>query len=359
MLATELVRLGRTSVTVTRLGLGTAAIGAFTVDRDNEAAEIVRCAAAAGIRYIDTAPSYGLGRSETRVGLVLPELDRSQVTLSTKVGRTFQPLGLGAKVRSVLREVRHEPRRAPNILRRGGSGLMRRATGQHPDGAISNGWLGVTEDQSFDGVMRSVEASLQRLRTDRIDMLFIHEPEAPMRSVMDGAYRAVDRLRGEGQVSAIGLGSNDASQLEAYAREGDFDCMLLGYRYSLMDQSAAVSLLPYLRERGIPVIMGGPFGSGILADPRPGATYAYREASRSQVDRAVALRAIASRHGVSVKAAALQFPFSDDTVVSVLTGPSSVAELQENLHLMEQPIPESMWEEYRHERLISPGVVSP
>lgn len=357
MLATEIVQLGRSRVTVTRLGLGTAALGAFAADRDAEAAAIIRRATTAGIRHVDTAPSYGLGRAESRVGQVLPELDRDQITISTKVGRSFEPLGLLAKVGSVLKEVKQEPRRGATVLKRGGAGLVRRAVGRTPEGGIGSGWRGVVEDVTYDGAMRSVEASLERLRTDRIDVLFIHEPSEPLGTVMDGAYLALDRLRHEGQVMAIGVGSNDSAQLEAYARAGDFDCLLLGYQYSLMDQAAGASLLPFASERGIPVILGGPFNSGILADPQPGATYAYRPASAAQVGRAVALRDVASRHHVSIKAAALQFPFRHSAVISVLTGASSVAELDENMTLMEQTIPDALWEEYRHERLL--GDVQP
>lgn len=348
------VRLGRTAVEVTRLGLGTAAIGALPAGRDPQAIAVVRHAAAAGIRYIDTAPAYGLGRAESSVGLALPGLDRERLTISTKVGRSFESVGLVMKVGSMLREVARDPWRGASVVGRSGSSAVRRVLGRHPNPGTRSGWSSV-EDLTFDGTMRSVETSLSRLQTDHVEILFIHEPVGPVGPVMDGAYRALDRLRHEQRVSAIGVGSNDPAQLEAFARAGDFDCLLVGYRYSLMDQSAGASLLPFALAAGIPVIMGGPFNSGVLADPRPGATYDHRPASAERVRRALALRDIAKRHETPVKAAALQFPFRHPAVVSVLAGASSVAEVDESLDLMARPVPDALWEEYRLDGLIGEG----
>lgn len=353
----EVVRLGRTAVEVTRLGLGTAAVGELPAGRDAQAIAVVRRALAAGIRYIDTAPAYGLARAESRIGRVLPDLDRACLTISTKVGRSFASVGLVAKVGSVVHEVARDPRRGASVVWRSGSSAVRRALGRHPYPGPRSGWASV-EDRTFDGTMRSVEASLARLQTDHVEIIFIHEPVGPVAPVMDGAYRALERLRQEQRVSAIGVGSNDPAQLEAFARAGDFDCLLVGYRYSLMDQSAGTSLLPFAQTAGIPVIMGGPFHSGVLADPRRGATYDHRSVSAAEVRRAMALRDIARRHDTPVKAAALQFPFHHPAVVSVLAGASTVAEVDECLDLMTRPIPGALWEECRVEGLIGEPTAS-
>ena len=214
-------------------------------------------------------------------------------------------------------------------------------------------WPAAVRDFSFDGTLRSVDASLRRLATNRVDILLIHEPIGPIGPVLNGAYRALERLRSEGTVSAIGVGSTDVAQLEAYARAADLDCLLLGYRYTLMDQTAERSLLPYAHARGISVVVGGPFNSGILAAPGPRATYDNRPATAAEVRHARSLEAIAAGHGLSLKAAALQFPFTHPAVASVLVGVQTVAELEENLDLMRAGVADALWEEYRQEGLLA------
>lgn len=353
MLPSDVVRLGRTPVVVSRLGLGTAPFGALPIDRDDEAHAIVRRAAGAGIRFMDTAPIYGLGRAESRIGAVMPELDRAQLTISTKVGLSPQAVGFTTKVTGILREAARHPKTGIGDVASSVAGFAMRAAGRHPEGGLRRQWPAAMRDFSFDGTLRSVDTSLRRLGTDSLDILLIHNPIGPIGPVLNGAYRALERLRNEGTVLAIGVGSNDAARLEAYARAADFDCLLLGYRYTLMDQTAERSLLPYAHARGIPVVVGGPFNSGILADPGRGARYDNRAATAAELRRARSLEAIAGRHGLSLKAAALQFPFTHPVVASVLVGVQTVAELDENVDLMRGGVPDALWEEYRHEGLLA------
>jgi D-threo-aldose 1-dehydrogenase len=200
-------------------------------------------------------------------------------------------------------------------------------------------------DFSYDGVMRSVEESLTRLGMDRIDVLLIHDPDNYFDQAMTGAYRALDRLRSEGTITAVGAGMNQAEMLTRFAREADFDVFLLAGRYTLLDQSGARELLPLCLERGIAVVAGGVFNSGILADPRPGAHYNYRVAPPELIERAHQIAAICERHGVELKAAAIQFPLRHPAVTSVLTGCRSVSELNENLSIFQSPIPDELWAE--------------
>ncbi len=306
------VPLGRTKLEVTRLGLGTAPLGGlFEAVADDEAHRVVETAWQAGMRFFDTAPLYGHGLAEQRLGAVLGSKPRDEFVLATKVGR-----------------------------------LLR--AGAPPD--PSQSYHGVPAvnpvfDFSYDGVMRSVEESLARLGMDRIDILHIHDPDDHYEEAISGAYRALDRLRAGGSIAAVGAGMNQAEMLTRFAREADFDCFLLAGRYTLLDRIALKELLPVCVERGIAIIAGGVFNSGILADPKPGTTYNYSVAPPQLVDRAARLNAICRRHGVDLKAAAIQFPLRHPAVALVLTGCRSVAEVEENVRMFETPIPEVLWDE--------------
>jgi D-threo-aldose 1-dehydrogenase len=201
--------------------------------------------------------------------------------------------------------------------------------------------------------MRSVESSLRRLDVARIDILYIHEPTGPIGPVMDGAYRALERLRADGAVTAIGVGDNDPTRLAEFVREGDFDCMLLGRGYTLLDTSAASVLFPIATERGVAIIVGGPFASGILADPRPGSTMDYRPATNAELDRARSIADVAAHHGSSLKAAALQFAVRHPAVASVLVGARSAREVEEDATLFSQATPASMWRELADRGLVA------
>ncbi|HKB17623.1 MAG TPA: aldo/keto reductase [Candidatus Dormibacteraeota bacterium] len=297
---------------MTRLGLGTAPLGGlFEAVTDEEAHRVIEAAWQAGIRFFDTAPLYGFGLSEARLGAVLGTKPRGEFVLSTKVGR---------------------------LLRAGAPAEPGQAWKGTPP-------LNPAFDFSYDAVMRSVEESLSRLGMDHVDMLLIHDPDQHYDQALTGAYRALDRLRTEGTVKAVGAGMNQWEMLSRFAREADFDCFLLAGRYTLLDRSGARELLPLCLERGIAVVAGGVFNSGILADPGPNATYNYQPAPPELVDRAQRIRTMCERHAVDIKAAALQFPLRHPAIASVLTGPRSVGELEENVHLFQTSIPDDLWAE--------------
>ena len=278
---------------------------------DDEAHRVVEAAWQAGIRFFDTAPLYGHGLAEQRLGAVLRAKPREEFVLATKVGRLLRA------------DAPPEP-------------------GQAYKGVPP---VNPTYDFSYDGVMRSVEESLARLGLDRVDVLHIHDPDEHFEEALAGAYRALDRLRAEGTIRAVGAGMNQAEMLVRFAREADFDCFLLAGRYTLLDRTGAAELLPLCVEKSIAIIAGGVFNSGILANPRPGTTFNYQQAPPQLVDRALRMQEICARHGVELKAAAIQFPLRHPAVASVLTGCRSVREVEENVRMFQAPIPSSLWDE--------------
>ncbi len=278
---------------------------------DDEAHRVVEAAWQAGIRFFDTAPLYGHGLAEQRLGAVLRAKPREEFVLATKVGRLLRA------------DAPPEP-------------------GQAYKGVPP---VNPTYDFSYDGVMRSVEESLARLGLDRVDVLHIHDPDEHFEEALAGAYRALDRLRAEGTIRAVGAGMNQAEMLVRFAREADFDCFLLAGRYTLLDRTGAAELLPLCVEKSIAIIAGGVFNSGILANPRPGTTFNYQQAPPELVDRALRMEEICARHGVELKAAAIQFPLRHPAVASVLTGCRSVREVEENVRMFQAPIPSSLWDE--------------
>jgi len=207
-------------------------------------------------------------------------------------------------------------------------------------------------DFSYDGVMRSVEESIDRLSIDKIDVLHIHDPDEHFEEALTGAYAALDRLRAEGTIQAVGAGMNQAEMLARFARQANFDCFLLAGRYTLLDQVGLKQLLPLCAERGIAIIAGGVFNSGILADPRPGAHYNYQAAPEALVKRAARIKAVCDRHGISQKAVAIQFPLGHPAVHTVLTGCRAVEELNENVEAFQAPIPDEVWRELKSEGLL-------
>lgn len=310
---TRVVKSGRIGDHLPRVGFGAASLGyLYTPVSDYDAYAAIEAMWAAGIRLYDTAALYGGGLSEERLGKVLSRHPRTKYILCTKVGRS-RPFG--------------QPR--------------------YPDGS------GDVWDFSYDYALRSVALSLERLQTDRLDVVHIHDPDNFLDEAMQGTYRALARLREEGVVGAIGAGSNSEVALAALARRGEFQCFLLANSYTLLEQPALRELLPLCLEKGIAVIAGGVFNSGILATgPGQGATYQYQEASPEIDARARMLYEVCGRHGVSVKAAALQFPLGHPTVKTVLLGGKSIAHLEENIRLMEEPIPEAVWIDLKAQGLI-------
>ena len=335
----ETAEIGSTGLRVTRLGFGGAPLGGLVhpVD-DGEAVRTVRRAIELGVSYVDTAPLYGSGRSERLVGEALSALSGDDFVLSTKVGRLLEPV---------------EDSSAPD-----------RSSDLPPMEPVF--------DYSRDGVLRSVEDSLERTGLDRVDVLYVHDPdegrsvddlyEGPghYRQVIDEALPALVELRSQGVIKAVGVGMNGWQMLAQFARDGDFDCFLLAGRYTLLDQSALPTLLPLCESRNISIVIGGPYNSGILAsDLSPGATYFYKEAPPEVLERASHIRSVCDRHGVPLKAAALQFCLAHPAVAAVIPGARSVRETEENFEMARFPTPADLWSELRHSGLVPADAPTP
>jgi D-threo-aldose 1-dehydrogenase len=200
--------------------------------------------------------------------------------------------------------------------------------------------------------MRSLEESLERLNLGRIDVVHIHDPDEHFDEALNGAYPALDRLRRDGAIGAVGAGMNQAEMLAQFARVADFDCFLLAGRYTLLDQVALPELLPLCASKNIAIIAGGVYNSGILAGPGPGATFDYVPAPPELIERALQLEAVCARHDVPLKAAAIQFPLGHPVVASVVIGARSVAELDENVAMFRHAIPDDLWQELKAEGLL-------
>ena len=328
----ERVPIGSTGVSVTRLGLGAASIGGlYRPVADRDAVALVDHAWEMGIRYFDVAPLYGYGNGERRIGLGLAHRPRGEFAVSTKVGRLLVPRG----------EVRPD------------HDIDRQALGDREDAYyVDTPAVRVVFDYSHDGVLRSVEESLARLGLDRVDMLYIHDPDDHWEQALAGAYPALRRLREEGVVGAIGVGIKQWQLLVRFARETDVDVFMLAGRYTLLDQGALDELLPLCAQKNIAVVQVGVMNSGILADPKPGATFDYMPAPAEWVARAQRLRAVCERFEVPLKAAAVQFALAHPQVVALVAGVRTQQHLDEYPVLMQARIPAELWDELRRERLI-------
>lgn len=306
---------------MTRLGLGTAPLaGLFEAVPENQALAVIERSWEAGIRFYDTAPLYGHGLAEIRVGKALRRKPREELTLASKVGR-----------------------------------LLRAGAPPEPGQAfVGTPPVNPMFDFSYDGAMRSVDESLERLQLGRIDILHIHDPDDHYDEALNGAYRALDRLRSDGVIGAVSAGMNQAEMLTRFAREANFDCFLLAGRYTLLEQGALKELLPVCLDKGVAVIAGGVYNSGVLADPKPGAHYNYQAAPPELIERAQRIGAVCGRHGVPIKAAAIQFPLGHPAVACVVVGCRSVAQLDESIAMFELAIPPAMWQELKHEGLLAP-----
>ncbi|MFC7259418.1 aldo/keto reductase [Streptomyces lutosisoli] len=313
--------LGRSGVEVSELSFGAAGIGnLFTAVSDEQAYEAVDAAWAGGMRYFDTAPHYGIGLSERRLGAALRERPRAEYTVSTKVGRLLEPTDAG------------------------GDDL---ADGFAVPATHRRVW-----DFSADGVRRGLDASLERLGLDHVDVVYLHDPDDHAEQAFREGYPALEKLRSEGVIGAIGAGMNQTGMLTRFVRDTDVDVVLCAGRYTLLDHRALTGLLPAAQERGTSVVIGGAFNSGLLADPRPGATYNYTTASGELLERALRLKAIAERHGSTLRAAALAFPAAHPAVASVLVGARSPHEVRDCAEQFATPVPLEFWEELRVEGLL-------
>jgi D-threo-aldose 1-dehydrogenase len=329
-------RIGRTALEVSVVGFGGNALGnLYTTVDETAARDTVLAAYETGVTYFDTAPLYGYGLSERRMGDALRGLPRDEVVLSTKVGRLLRPHG----------------RVAPPKLAPSEGGIF---TGELP-------FLPVF-DFSYDATMRSFEDSLQRLGMNRVDILLIHDCdewsqgsryEEALRTVESGALRALTRLREEGVISAIGAGVNQAEACERLMDIGPFDCFMLAGRYTLLEQGALDRFLPRCVPEGVSVILAAPFNSGILVTgATPDARYNYLPAPKDVKERVARIEEIGRAHDVPLAAAALQFVLAHPAVVTVIPGSRSRAEAEQNARWAAAPIPGSYWADLQAEGLL-------
>jgi len=327
-------RLGNGGLTFTELGFGSAPVGnLYRAISDDAAQAILNAAWDAGVRYFDTAPLYGLGLSETRLNHFLRGRPRDEYVISTKVGRLLRPCRPGEE-RDTIGKFFDVPARKEIF------------------------------DYGFDGVMRSFEASLERLGLDRVDILYAHDldlythgsvaaMEARIAEFMAGGYAALLRLRDEGVIRAFGAGVNEWLPCQMLAERGDFDLFLLAGPYTLLDQGALDSFLPLAASRGIGVVIGAPYNSGILATgARPGAFYKYEPAPQWVLDRVAQMQTVCDRHGVRLVDAAFQFPLRHPAVVSVIPGGQAVSEVQSNAKAAQAEVLPALWDDLKTEGLL-------
>ncbi len=319
------VRAGTTELMVPRVGIGTAPLGNMLAPVSDEVADATLAEAVnRGLRYFDTAPLYGHGLAEQRVGRAVVGLERTDAIVSTKVGR-------------LLRE--DAPRDESQYYQ--GEPFYKDTP---PVGPV---W-----DFSYKGVMSSVEESLERLALDRIDMLLLHDPDSHYEEAATSAYQALDELRSEKTVKAIGAGMNQSPMLARLVERCDLDVVLCAGRYTLLEQDALDDLLPACERTTTSVIVGGAFNSGVLIAPDKGSLYNYVPASNDVIQRAQRIRVVCDRFEVPLPAAALQFPLAHPRVSTVLIGFRSISELEDDLRWLQTPIPADLWSELRRENLI-------
>jgi len=337
--ALERRQLGATSLTTSALGFGGAPIGGFRFAlSDQQGAATVAAAFAGGVRYFDTSPYYGYGRSELLFGQGLRPHPRHEFVLSTKVGRWMTPLKDGERV---------EGWRA--------GGLPFKAT----------------FDYSRDGTLRSLEQSMLRLGLARIDIALIHDvdvhthgsqAEADRRfaEAMAGSYPALLELRRAGVIGAIGVGLNETAMSLRFAREADLDCLMLAGRYTLLEQGAFEELLPLCEKKAMSLLLAAPLNSGILATgARAGASYDYQPAPPQILDKVRRIEAICQRHQVDLTTAALQFPLAHPRLAAIVVGALTPAEVDDNIQRLAVSIPAELWRELKHEQLLAESVPVP
>lgn len=327
-------RTGKAVIRFTELGFGAAPLGnLYRAISEDDAQATLHAAWDLGVRFFDTAPLYGLGLSETRMNTFLRGKRRDDYVLSTKIGRLFRLPGVGED-RDCLGKFFDVPARKEIY------------------------------DYSYDGVMRSVEFSLERLGVNRIDILFAHDLDVfnhktqsalddKLSEFMAGGYKALLSLRDQGVIKAFGAGVNEWQPCQWMTERGDFDLFLLAGRYTLLEQEAQQSFLPMAQARGIGIVIGGPYNSGVLATgPKPGAFYNYDPAPQAILDRVARIEAVCARHAVRLVDAAFQFPLSHPAVVSVIPGGQGVAEVEANQRAANAIIPPALWADLKAAGLI-------
>jgi D-threo-aldose 1-dehydrogenase len=324
-------QVGKTNLHVTELGVGTGPLGNLYHEiSDEDAASVLTSAWESGLRYFDTAPFYGLGLSETRVGAVLSQYPRDEFVLSSKVGKLLQPAAPVAERYGFINPL-------PNDIE---------------------------YDYSYDGIMRSVEGSLERLRIGHIDILFMHDigrythgaaNDHHFPIAMDGGYRALDELRASGTVSAIGLGVNEIEVCEQAMQHGHWDCFLLAGRYTLLEQGGLDDFLPACLEAGTSIVLGGAYNSGILATgTRRGGEiyYDYGPAPDAIIERVRKIEDVCDQFDVPLIAAALQFPMAHPAVCCVIPGMGHPKRIAQTMGYYELNIPTDFWAELKHRELL-------
>jgi D-threo-aldose 1-dehydrogenase len=332
-------KVGRTDAVVTELGFGTAPLGENEgIIEEAEARALLQAAWDGGVRYYDTSPWYGKGQSEHRVGRAFYRQPRDEFAISTKIGR-----------------------------------LLKRPLKQNWD---RGEWIGGLEfetvfDYSYDGIMRSFEDSLQRLGINRVDLLLIHDLDpwhfkleakvgAYMNQLYTSGWRALEELRDQGVIKGIGAGFNLGETISRYLDLFDIDFFLIAMRYTLLEQKVLDHEFPRCVERGVGIVVGGTYNSGILATGAiPGARYNYAPAGAEVMQKVAKMEAVCKRHGVPLAAAALQFPLGNPIVASVIPGAISSAQVAKNLAAFNHPIPTDLWAELKHEKLVHPDAPVP
>ncbi|WP_330351084.1 aldo/keto reductase [Streptomyces sp. NBC_00582] len=322
-------KITNTAVEVTELGFGASVIGnLYRVTPAQDATDAIDTAWDNGVRYFDTAPHYGLGLSERRLGAALRDRPREQYVVSSKVGRLLVP--------------NEQPR------------------GVDSEGFVVRDDLRRQWDFSRDGVLRSIDATLERTGLDRLDVVYVHDPDDHWRQAAEEALPALADLRGQGVIGAIGAGMNQSAMLARFLRETAADVVMLAGRYTLLDQSALDDVLPAAREHGKSVVAVGVFNSGLLSRdrPTPGMKYDYADAPPDLVARALAIAEVCERHGTTLPAAAMAFPFSHPSVINVTLGMRNGEQVGRNVELHRRQAPEDLWKELRAQGLIRPDVPS-
>jgi len=333
-------RIDNGGLAFTELGMGTAPLGnLYRAISDDDAHATLEKAWEIGCRYFDTAPLYGLGLAETRVNRFLRGKNRDDFVLSTKAGRLLEVCP--PDQRTGIGKFFDTPSRREQF------------------------------DYSYNGIMRSFEHSLERLGVDRVDILFAHDldifnqgsaevMEARLSDFLASGYRAMLSLRDQGVVKAIGAGINEWQPAQRMLEHGDFDMFLLAGRYTLLEQEALDTFLPLCERRGVGIVLGGPYNSGILATgPKPGAYFNYDPAPQDILDRVAKIEAVCTSHGVKLIEAALRFPLHHPCVVSTIPGAQAVAEAESNRVCLDASIPDALWADLKAEGLMRTDAPTP
>ncbi|MFI1726691.1 aldo/keto reductase [Streptomyces sp. NPDC020489] len=320
-------KVASTPVELTELGFGASVIGnLYKVTPAHDAQAALEAAWDAGIRYFDTAPHYGLGLSERRLGAALAGRPRDTYVVSSKVGRLLVP-------------------------------------NEHPRGTDTEGFVVRDDlrrqwDFSRDGVLRSIEDTLERTGLDRLDVVYLHDPDDHWRQAAEEAMPALAELRDQGVIGAIGAGMNQSAMLARFLRETTADVVMLAGRYTLLDQSALDDVLPAAEELGKSVVAVGVFNSGLLSRDHPteGMTYDYQQAPPELLDRARAIAGVCAAHGTTLPAAAIAFPYTHRSIINVTLGMRDPQQVVRNVELHRQYVPDDLWDDLRARELIRSDV---